>query len=159
LREIQWDFQDQLYATRRQKVNPSDQDGERHEGERTYYLYDASGQRVRKVTESAAGKKVKERLYAGSFELWREFDSSGSVTLARQTLHIMDESRRVALVETKTEDENAPAKSLPDTTIRYQFDNHLGTCSLELDENAAVITYEEYSPYGGTLYQVGRAKA
>jgi len=37
--------------------------------------------------------------------------------------------------------------------IRYQFCNHLGSTSLELDEHAQIISYEEYSPYGNSTYQ------
>src|SRR6056297_42420 len=41
-------------------------------------------------------------------------------------------------------------------TIRYQIDNHLGSASLELDQNAATISYEEYHPFGTTSYRSGR---
>jgi len=37
--------------------------------------------------------------------------------------------------------------------IRYQYSNHLGSASLELDNNANIISYEEYYPYGSTAYQ------
>ncbi|MCG1039598.1 hypothetical protein KQH52_08435 [Mycetohabitans sp. B7] len=33
---------------------------------------------------------------------------------------------------------------------RYTFDNHLGSSTLELDNAAQLLTYEEYYPYGGT---------
>ena len=79
------------------------------------------------------------------------------MTLQRQTLQVMDDKRRIALVETVTVDASAAPTSLPETTIRYQFGNHLGTATLELDENAGVITYEEYYPYGSTSYQAGRS--
>ena len=159
LQIMQWDFKDQLYMTQRQKVNDSDQDGKQHQGERTYYVYDSAGQRVRKVTKSGAGKKIKERFYLGMFELYREYDANGNTTLARETLHVMDEKKRVALVEIKTIDVGLPAGSLPNIATRYQFDNHLGTASLELDEFADVISYEEYYPFGSTSYQAGRTLA
>ena len=31
--------------------------------------------------------------------------------------------------------------------------NHLGSAALELDEQAKIISYEEYHPYGTTAYQ------
>jgi RHS repeat-associated protein len=65
----------------------------------------------------------------------------------------MDDKRRVAMVETKTIDLTAPPGALPATVTRYQFDNHLGSAVLELDNNAAIISYEEYYPYGSTSYQ------
>jgi len=159
LQALQWNYKDQLMTTRRQAVNADDQDGNQHQGERTYYVYDATGRRVRKTTASSSGTKRKERFYIGIFELYREYDSGGNVTLERQTLHVMDDKKRVAVGETKTVDTSAAPGSLPDTALRYQFDNHLGTASLELDEAGAVISYEEYYPYGSTSYQAGRTLA
>jgi RHS repeat-associated protein len=85
------------------------------------------------------------------------------VTLERETLHIMDDQQRIALVETKTTAGSllARARSLvsaPKALIRYQFDNHLGSASLELDGNGQVISYEEYTPYGSTSYQAVRSQ-
>ena len=37
--------------------------------------------------------------------------------------------------------------------MRYQLGNHLGSASLELDETAQIISYEEYHPYGTTSYR------
>ncbi len=55
-------------------------------------------------------------------------------------------------------------------TVRYQYDNHLGSASLELDENADIISYEEYHlsvdeafgeviPFGTTSYRSGKSEA
>ena len=35
---------------------------------------------------------------------------------------------------------------------RYQYDNHLGSACLELDDMGQVISYEEYYPFGQTSY-------
>ena len=35
---------------------------------------------------------------------------------------------------------------------RYQYGNNLGSVGLELDDTAAIISYEEYYPFGGTAY-------
>jgi RHS repeat-associated protein len=140
LPQMTWDFKDELASTQRQVVNNA-------AGETTCYVYDASGQRVRKVTQSGSGRKVKERIYLGNYEVYREYASDGStVTLERQTLHVMDDKRRVAMAETNTTSGSA-------TSLRYQFDNHLGSAALELDASAAIISYEEYYPYGSTSYQ------
>ena len=102
---MQWDYRDQLQATAQQVVK---RDGT---PETTYYVYDAGGQRVRKVTErqAAAGQtptRKAERIYLGGFEIYREYNGSAGTTLAleRETLHIMDDKQRIALVETKTTD-------------------------------------------------------
>ena len=150
LQAMQWDFKDQLQMTRRQAVNPQDGDGQLHQGERTYYVYNSAGERVRKTTESAQGVKTKERFYLGSFEVYREYNGAGNTTLERQTLQVMDETQRIALVETPKGGASA---------IRFQFGNQLGTACLELDPAGAIITYEEYCPYGSTSYQAGRSLA
>jgi len=121
-------------------------------GGKAYYMYDAAGQRVRKVWEKSASL-IEERLYLGGFEIFRRRQVGD--LLERETLHVMDDKQRIALVETRTVDtvgfEAAPAQS-----IRYQLGNHLGSSSLELDEAALIVSYEEYSAYGSTTYHAGR---
>ena len=64
----------------------------------------------------------------------------------------MDDKQRIALVEARNNvDDGTPAQ-----VIRYQFGNHLGSSSLEVDEGARIISYEEYTPYGSTSYQAVR---
>ena len=63
----------------------------------------------------------------------------------------MDDAQRIAMIETETIDTNNDPS--PTELIRYQFSNHLGSASLELDDNGTVISYEEYYPYGSTSYQ------
>jgi RHS repeat-associated protein len=143
---MQSDFHDQLQATSRQVGTAP---------ETTYYVYDAAGQRVRKVTERGDGTRKSERTYLGVFERYREYGSDGAtVTLERETLHVMDDKQRVALVETRTQGDDGSPLQL----IRYQFGNHLGSASLELDNQAQIISYEEYYPYGSTSYQAVRSQ-
>ena len=141
---MHWDYRDQLRQT--------DLGG----GGTAYYVYDAAGQRVRKVWEKAPGL-IEERIYLGGFEIFRRHGGpigADTATLERETLHVMDDKQRIALVETRTLDTagNDPA---PRQLIRYQFGNHLGSASLELDDQAQIISYEEYAPYGSTTYQAG----
>jgi RHS repeat-associated protein len=147
LRSMGWDPQNRLQQSTRQA---------RDEGtpETTYYVYDQAGQRVRKVTEVAgASRRKSERIYLGAFEVYREYGADESVRLERQTLHILDDKQRVALVETRTRGRDEG----PEKLVRYQLANHLGSAVLELDETAQVITYEEYHPYGTTAYQAARS--
>ena len=117
-----------------------------------YYNYDGSGIRTRKVVEKNG--VVETRLYLGGFEIWRK-TVNGALDTERETLHVMDDQRRIALVETLTV-ENGSRIASPAPVLRYQFDNHLGSASLELDASANVISYEEYYPYGDTSYRAGR---
>lgn len=149
---MQWDFKDQLRMTQRQAVNAVDADGLLRNGERTWYVYDMAGQRVRKVTEFAAGQLKEERVYLGGFEVYHRY---GVDPLTRETLHVMADKRRIALVETRTE---GTEQGTPAQLIRYQLDNHLGSASLELDQRSQIISYEEYTPYGCTSYQAVRGQ-
>ncbi len=139
---MEWDYRDQL-----EHVNLGG-------GGLVYYVYDAGGQRVRKIAEKNGGALIEERIYLGGFEIFRRRNGSGTITLERETLHIMDNAQRIALVETRTQGND----SSPGQLIRYQFSNHLGSASLELDGQAQLISYEEYYPYGSTSYQAVRSQ-
>ena len=145
---MHWSFNDQLYASARQVVNEGS-------AQRTWYVYDAAGRRVRKITEGAAPpgntpSRRNERIYVGGFELFHAYAADGAtVTLERETLHVLDDQERVAMVETRTQGGDGSPQQL----VRYQLGNHLGSACLELDAQAAVISYEEYHPFGSTSYQ------
>jgi RHS repeat-associated protein len=151
---IHWDWKDQLQATASQIVN----DGS---PETTYYLYDANGHRVTKATNRQGGTRTAERTYLGAYEVYREYDATGdNITLERQSLHVSNGTARICLLETTTIDTTPltatriPAAT-PTTVTRYQLANHLDSALLELDGRAAIISYEEYYPYGSTSLQSG----
>jgi RHS repeat-associated protein len=146
---MSWDPQDRLHSTARQVTN-----GEA-EPATTYYVYDSQGRRVRKVTERAPGSVGHERIYLGIFELYREYEHDGDVSLERETLHVLDDARRVAMVETRTRGTDKGAARL----IRYQHTDQIESSVLELDQHARIITYEQYYPFGGTSYQAVRSAA
>ncbi len=144
---MHWDYKNQLCQT--------DLGG----GGAAYYVYDASGQRVRRVWEKAQGL-TEERIYLGGFEIFRKHGGPigiNTVSLERETLHVIDDKQRFALVETRTLDTmvNDPA---PRQLIRYQFGNHLGSSSLELDNQGQIISFEEYAPYGSSTYNAVRSQ-
>jgi RHS repeat-associated protein len=140
-----WDYDDRL-----QQVDLGG-------GGTAYYVYDAAGQRVRKVVESQGGTLQNERLYLGDVDIFRDY-AAGAVNLQRETLHVTDDTRRIALVETLTI-QNGAAVANPTPFQRYQLGNHLGSAAAELADNGALITLEEYHPYGTTSFQVGRDAA
>lgn len=160
LAALTWDEQNQLTATTRTVVHEGT-------GETVYYVYDSGGVRIRKVVEAPSGsgggggtgngggRRLRERIYLGSAEYYREFDLDGeTVTLERTQLAVAADRRLVALLERRTiGTDPAPARQL-----RYQYTNHLPTVCLELNETAAVLSYEEYFPYGSTSYQAVSAQ-
>jgi hypothetical protein len=71
------------------------------------------------------------------------------MTLELETLHVVENVGRVALIESHTKgSDRGPAQR-----IRYQFFNLLDSVCLKLDEHAKIISYEEYLPFGSTSYQ------
>ena len=135
LAALVWDAEDQLREV--------DLGG----GGKAFYVYDAAGQRVRKVIERIGGN-VEERIYLGHCEVYRT-RVAGMLSLERETLHVMDDKQRVALVDTRTQG----AGGVPAQLIRYQLADHLGSASIEVDDAAQIVSYEEYFPYGATSYQ------
>ncbi|HEY6186457.1 MAG TPA: RHS repeat-associated core domain-containing protein [Pyrinomonadaceae bacterium] len=108
----------------------------------------------RKVVEKQNGL-IEERIYLDGFEIFRQ-RNAGGLLLERETLHVTDDTRPIALVETKTHDGGA---AIPDPAplSRFQLGNHLGTACMELDEAAAIISYEEYYAYGSTSFHAAPA--
>jgi hypothetical protein len=144
---MQWDHADRLRAAAQQVVNAG-------LPETTWYGYDSAGQRARWVTLRSAAPGTQpsrkcERIYLGAFEVYREYDGAGAVTLERLSLSVLDGTKRIALAERRT----IGADGSPELLVRYQFGNHLGSATLELDADGRVISYEEYHPYGSTSYQ------
>uniref|UniRef100_UPI002AD4714E RHS repeat-associated core domain-containing protein n=1 Tax=Frankia sp. Cas3 TaxID=3073926 RepID=UPI002AD4714E len=150
-----WDYRDQLATSSTQWVTAA---GARPRT--TYYVYDGAGERVRKVTDdySAADEPLRpaeERVYLGDFDLYRTFDADGSPTLVRCTVHVVDGEQRIALLERRLT--GADATPTDEFTVRYQHANHLGSATVELDRAGALISYEEYYPYGCTALSFTRS--
>jgi RHS repeat-associated protein len=145
LQVMEWDFAERLsHVTKGSGSNAID----------AYYSYGGSGERTRKVVEKNNGSIVETRLYLGRFEIWRK-EVNGNIDEERETLHIMDDVKRIAIVETKTVDGGTKiANSI--SVQRYQLSNNIESATLELDEKAQIISYEEYYPYGDTSYQAGK---
>ena len=118
--------------------------------EQTFYRYDSTGKRVRKTTErknpDGSMTLVKETIYiGGAFEVFRRFSGRGDVTLEIHSLSIAESGRRLLLIDNRIvgNDTRSPA-----TVYRYQLANHQGSATMEVDQDANILTYEEYTPYG-----------
>jgi RHS repeat-associated protein len=143
-----WDEDERLRSTFRQIVNSGTP-------ATTWYVYGFDGGRVRKVSDGTAGAgqapvRSVERVYLGGVEVYREYAVDGtSISLARETLHVDAGGHPIAFVEIRT----AGADRAPAQQVRYQHSNHLGSAMLELGDDAGIISYEEYFPFGATSYQ------
>ncbi|CAN5844879.1 hypothetical protein BH18ACI4_BH18ACI4_08570 [soil metagenome] len=134
---IRWDYRDIIHFL--------DLQG----GGRVFYNYDAGKQRTRKRLERL-GAIVEERIDLGGLEIYRKFNG-GVLVEEIESTHLVDGNRRVLLVDDVLRTDNARLNTGP--LYRYQYDNHLGSAVLELDQLAQIISYEEYHPYGSSAYR------
>ena len=139
-----------------------------------YYTYDSGEMRTRKVSErlvnGGAVIQKESKIYLGNYEVKRLHNQTpnGEITiLKRQTLRVMDDETCVAIFHyweepTPNPSQEGNRRNPPLTPPRrgnqwrYQLDNHLGSVALEVDDDAQIISYEEYFPYGGTAFIAGK---
>ncbi|MFZ3184809.1 MAG: hypothetical protein WA173_11790, partial [Pseudomonas sp.] len=112
------------------------------------YLYDGDGQRLRKTNRSLASIRssnrinIQDTLYLPGLEL----RNSG----AEQLQVINAGSARVLYWTAGKPDD------IDNPQLRYQLDAPTGSSQIELDDQADIITQEDYYPYGGTAVRSGR---
>jgi insecticidal toxin complex protein TccC len=123
-----------------------------------YCVYDATGKRVRTLIQrkTAAGLQTEETLYLGNLEITRSRQGTELVTESRR-LRLMDVESCIAerLIWTV----GAPPAGVSQPQLRYQLDNEQGSAMMEVDGAGNLISYEEYSPYGSTVYATGASLA
>ncbi|MEZ5013557.1 MAG: SpvB/TcaC N-terminal domain-containing protein [Chitinophagales bacterium] len=147
LEKIAWNFKEEVACTIRQHCTDD------NIPVTTYYQYDGSGKRLRKITEdqtSGGGTVVKkeERIYVGGFEIYKKHNGTDA-GLERVSLQLQDGGHCFLMIETRNDVDDGTEKKL----VRYQLHNHISSAALELDQNAQVISYEEYHPFGSTAFQ------
>ncbi|KAK0317610.1 hypothetical protein LTR82_011379 [Friedmanniomyces endolithicus] len=154
LKSLDWDYQNHLRSSSPQGTGV---DG----SETTWYCYDSQGARVRKVTErqSAAGgtsvtTKLKERLIIGGYDMYREFQADG-IELSQQciTLKVSDAEQLDVLVEQWTTTTKGRSAGMQTRLVRFQYSDYVHSVYMELDEAGAVVSYNEYTPYGSTTHR------
>ncbi len=141
---MSWDWRNQLQQVRPVVRAAGDDDKER-------YIYDASGQRLRKIhtTKAKAVVHSAEVRYLPGLEV-----HSNSATA--ETLHVIvtQAGRNEARV---LHWQAGQPEGLENDQVRYSFADHLGSGTLELDNNARIISQESYYPFGGTSWWAGRS--
>jgi len=130
-------------------------------GGKAYYNYDTGKQRSRKRIDNQNGLGgYWERIYLGGYELYRRYKAGFADPVEEiESLHLFEGEQRVLLVDDVIIASNAnnprpDGLTIPAQTLfRYQYSNHLGSACLELDDQAEIISYEEYHPYGTSAYR------
>jgi RHS repeat-associated protein len=122
-------------------------------GGRAYYQYDADGRRTRKGLVRTGF--VEERIDLGGYQLYRRYPPGGGNVPVEEveSLHVIDGERRVLLVDDVISSRAGQARTL----FRYQYEDHVGSACLELDDQAAIISYEQYHPYGTSAHRLANA--
>ncbi|MCC0672505.1 sugar-binding protein [Clostridioides sp. ES-S-0145-01] len=127
-----------------------------------YYIYDANGQRVRKVSERKINTnifEIEEKFYIGNFEIKkikRINNKNETIILSRKSIKVMDDKKCISMIYFWNIDERQrETKNTNKYFFKYQLDNSNGSYCVEINENAELITYEEYYPYGGTALILG----
>jgi len=135
-RFVQWNLRNQLHL-----VSPVERVSESDDQET--YLYDAGGQRVRKIRawRTNARTVLTEVRYLPGLEL--RIDSAGEV------LQVVSVQTGLNSVHVMHWEEPPPSGN---DSYRYHFTDHLGSTGLELGEDARIISQETYYPFGETAW-------
>ncbi|MDI3271039.1 RHS repeat-associated core domain-containing protein [Pseudomonas sp. AL03] len=141
-RSLIWDLRNQL-----QSVSPV----KRASGlnDRESYVYDGGGQRVRKIRslQTNARTVVAEVRYLPGLEL--RTDSGTGKVLQVITAQAGLNSVRVLHWEID------PPSGVTNDQYRYSLVDHLNSCTLELADDARIISRETYYPFGETAWFAG----
>ena len=125
-----------------------------------FYTYDSSKQRARKrIDKQDSSNGFWERIYLGGYELYRRYSGFSTTPVEEiESHHVYEGEQRVLLVDDviTTDQVIKGTTSTSGPVFRYQYSNHLGSACLELDDQAEIISYEEYHPYGTSSYRAKR---
>ncbi|KAH6984363.1 virulence plasmid 65kDa B protein-domain-containing protein [Ilyonectria sp. MPI-CAGE-AT-0026] len=145
-----WDCNRKLRSTARQSVKHG-------VPETTWFVYDSDGNRVRKVTERAtlttggSNTKLKQKLFLDGAEIFQRYGGDGisfqSTTITSRINGSASGDAPLVMIETEANEQDAPE------LIRYSL-----SPSLEVDDQARVVSYEEYSPFGTSTLAACRSE-
>ena len=137
-RHFEWNHADQMKAFRTQTegAEPS---------VHAHYLYDAAGQRVKKLVRKQGGQVEVTHYIDAVFEHHRW--GSGAQAGENNHVHVMDDKQRIALVRLGTAhpDDQGPA-------VQFHLGDHLGSSNVVVDASGALVNREEFTPYGETSF-------
>ncbi|HEY0285632.1 MAG TPA: RHS repeat-associated core domain-containing protein, partial [Pseudomonas sp.] len=140
---LTWDLRNQLRQVTAVKREQEPDDTE-------VYVYDGANQRCRKIRSSQTRHRtlISEVRYLPGLELRSEPDGEIldviSVSAGRHAVRILHWQA-------------AKPPEIANDQIRYTLDDHLGSCTLELDQAGKLISQESYYPFGGTAWWAARS--
>ena len=137
-RHFEWNHADQMKAFRTQTdgAEPSVY---------AHYLYDAAGQRVKKLVRKQGGQVEVTHYIDGVFEhhRWGGQSQAGE----NNHVHVMDDKQRIALVRfgPAHPDDRGPA-------VQFHLGDHLGSSNVVVNSAGALVNREEFTPFGETSF-------
>ncbi|QDG52181.1 hypothetical protein FIV42_15965 [Persicimonas caeni] len=141
-RHFEWDFGGRMRSFRNQITGSAP-------SVFAHYSYDAGGERVQKVV--CRGAKTTRTVYIGGVFEHQQVIENESVTTENQTLHLMDDAKRVATYRAGPELDGADR-----ARTRYHLGDHLQSSNVvlrQVPENGTLfVNREEYRPYGETAF-------
>jgi RHS repeat-associated protein len=138
VRRAEWDHADRL---RRWRVQT---DGALPSVE-AVYLYDTTGERVKKLVRSQGGPVTTSVYVDGVYEHRRRTQGGG--TDRQDVIHVGGSLVPVAMVRL-----GDPFPDDPMPAVTYRICDHVNSDTLTLDGEGNVLTREEYSPFGETTF-------
>lgn len=137
-RHFEWDYADRMRVYRTQT-------GANEPSVHAHYLYDAGGQRIKKLVRKQGGQIEVTVYIDGAFEYQRIVQSG--VVEENNTLHVMDSQSRIALVRIGN-----PFTNDSTPAVKYRLGDHLGSSNVVIDSSGNLVNREEYTPYGETSF-------
>ncbi|MGM0507369.1 MAG: RHS repeat-associated core domain-containing protein [Bacteroidota bacterium] len=134
---------------------------EREDGEpdAEHYRYGHDGMRLRRISERVEhGRTVlRETLWLDGCEIRREHRGDQSV-LEKTSTTIEWNGQTVAVLDRLITDSlDRSDLDEGESRLRYHLCDHRGSVALELTDQAELISYEEFFPYGGSAFMAGSA--
>ncbi len=114
------------------------------------YVYDGQGQRVRKINSAQASGRtlINEVRYLPGLEIRTTADG--------EILHVITAQAGRNGVRVLHWEAGKP-EGIANDQVRYSLNDHLGSSTLELDQQGGLISQESYYPFGGTAWWAGRS--
>ncbi|MCD5993404.1 RHS repeat protein [Pseudomonas sp. CDFA 602] len=113
------------------------------------YVYDGDGQRCRKISSAQASGRtlINEVRYLPALEI--------RTNAVGETLHVITAQAGRNSVRVLHWVSDSPVAN---NQLRYSLTDHLGSCTLELDQSGGLISQERYYPFGGTACWAARSE-
>ncbi|GFM79935.1 hypothetical protein PSCICN_06270 [Pseudomonas cichorii] len=140
---LEWDLRNQLQQITTLTRITAANDNE-------HYIYEGQGQRCRKIHSAQTSSRTlsNEVRYLPGLEIRTTADG--------EILHVITAQAGHSNVRVLHWQAGKP-NDIANDQVRYSLDDHLGSSTLELDQQGGLISQEGYYPFGGTAWWAARS--